>query len=65
MDVTRATPLVRSFERHLRAANRAPTTVATYLHAIRQAHGFLQARGTRTVPRGCASRIFTASMPSP
>src|SRR5512132_1262588 len=46
MDPPPATPLIRSFERHLRAANRAPTTVATYLHAIRQAHRFLHARGT-------------------
>jgi site-specific recombinase XerD len=46
MDATPASPLVRSFERHLRAANRAPTTVATYLHALRQAHSFLHARGT-------------------
>jgi integrase/recombinase XerC len=46
MDATPATPLVRSSERHLRAANRAPTTVATYLHAVRQAHGFLHDRGT-------------------
>jgi site-specific recombinase XerD len=45
MDATPAIPLVRSFERHLRAANRAPTTVATYLHAVRQAHRFLDARG--------------------
>jgi site-specific recombinase XerD len=45
MDPTPASPLVRSFERHLRAANRAPTTVATYLHAVRQTHGFLHARG--------------------
>jgi site-specific recombinase XerD len=45
MDATPATPLVRSFERHLRAANRATTTVATYLHAVRQAHRFLHARG--------------------
>jgi len=46
MDATPASPLVRSFERHLRAANRAPTTVSTYLHAVRQAHSFLHARGT-------------------
>jgi site-specific recombinase XerD len=45
MDANSAVPLVRSFERHLRAANRAPTTVATYLHAVRQAHRFLHARG--------------------
>ena len=46
MDATLASPLVRSFERHLHAANRAPTTVATYLHAVRQAHGFPHARDT-------------------
>jgi site-specific recombinase XerD len=45
MDANAAVPLVRSFERHLRAANRAPTTVANYLHAVRQAHRFLAARG--------------------
>jgi site-specific recombinase XerD len=46
MDANAAVPLVRSFERHLRAANRAPTTVANYLHAVRQAHRFLHAHGT-------------------
>jgi site-specific recombinase XerD len=46
MDPTPASPLFRSFVRHLHAANRAPTTVSTYLHAIRQAHGFLPARDT-------------------
>jgi hypothetical protein len=45
MDANAAVPLVRSFERHLRAANRAPTTVANYLHAVQQAHRFLHARG--------------------
>jgi site-specific recombinase XerD len=39
-------PLLGSFERHLRAANRADTTVATYLIAARQAEAFLRARGT-------------------
>jgi hypothetical protein len=39
-------PLLGSFERHLRAANRADTTVATYLIAARQADAFLRARGT-------------------
>jgi site-specific recombinase XerD len=38
-------PLLGSFERHLRAANRADTTVATYLVAARQAEAFLRARG--------------------
>jgi site-specific recombinase XerD len=46
MDANPTVPLVRLFERHLRAANRAPTTVASYLHAVRQAHRFLHARGT-------------------
>jgi hypothetical protein len=39
-------PLLGSFERHLRAASRADTTVATYLIAARQAEAFLHARGT-------------------
>ena len=39
-------PLLGSFERHLRATNRADTTVATYLIAARQAETFLRARGT-------------------
>jgi site-specific recombinase XerD len=38
-------PLLGSFERHLRATNRADTTVATYLIAARQAEAFLRARG--------------------
>jgi hypothetical protein len=38
-------PPLGSFERHLRAANRADTTVATYLIAARQAEAFLRARG--------------------
>jgi site-specific recombinase XerD len=38
-------PLLDSFERHLRAANRADTTVGSYLIAARQAEAFLRARG--------------------
>jgi hypothetical protein len=38
-------PLLGSFERHLRAENRADTTVTTYLIAARQAEAFLRARG--------------------
>jgi hypothetical protein len=34
-------PLVRSFERHLRAANRSDRTVGGYLDSIRQLLGFL------------------------
>jgi site-specific recombinase XerD len=37
--------LARSFERHLRAENRARTTVDTYLYAVRKAERFLAARG--------------------
>jgi hypothetical protein len=33
MDRSALSPLIRSFERHLRAANRADSTVATYLIA--------------------------------
>jgi hypothetical protein len=38
-------PLVRSFERHLRAANRSGSTLASYVESIRQADRFLTARG--------------------
>ena len=38
-------PLLGSFERHLRAENRADTTVTTYLIAARQAETFLRTRG--------------------
>jgi site-specific recombinase XerD len=40
------TPLARSFERHLRAENRAERTIATYLVAVRQADAFLTTHGT-------------------
>jgi hypothetical protein len=39
-------PLLGSFERHLRATNRADTTVATYLIAARQAEAFLRTHST-------------------
>ena len=45
MDPTAPSPLLRSFERHLRAENRSDKTVATYLIAARQAEAFLAARG--------------------
>jgi hypothetical protein len=38
-------PLIRSFERHLRAQNRSPRTIAGYLVALRQADAFLRAHG--------------------
>jgi hypothetical protein len=37
--------LVRSFERHLRAENRAEHTIASYLESLRQAEAFLAGRG--------------------
>jgi site-specific recombinase XerD len=46
MDDAARSPLVRSFERHLRAENRSERTVATYLNGLRQAEAFLRARGT-------------------
>jgi site-specific recombinase XerD len=38
--------LARSFERHMHAENRSNRTIATYLHGLRQAEMFLDARGT-------------------
>jgi len=45
MDRPALSPLARSFERHLRAENRAANTVAGYLDTVRQAEAFLAARG--------------------
>jgi site-specific recombinase XerD len=49
MDPRPPSPLLRSFERHLRAMNRSPQTIATYLIAARQAEAFLTARGTTVI----------------
>jgi site-specific recombinase XerD len=46
MEEPAPSPLVRSFERHLRAENRSERTVATYLIALRQADAFLRAHGS-------------------
>jgi site-specific recombinase XerD len=46
MDEAAESPLIRSFERHLRAANRSERTIATYLVGLRQADAFLRAHGT-------------------
>jgi site-specific recombinase XerD len=46
MDEDAQSPLIRSFERHLRAENRSERTVATYLIGLRQAETFLRAHGT-------------------
>jgi site-specific recombinase XerD len=54
MDPAAPSPLLRSFERHLRAENRSDQTVATYLIALRQAEAFLAARGTTLAAAGRA-----------
>src|SRR4030095_12542620 len=54
MDPAAPNPLLRSFERHLRAENRSDQTVATYLIALRQAEAFLTARGTTLAAAGRA-----------
>jgi site-specific recombinase XerD len=54
MDPAAPNPLLRSFERHLRAENRSNQTVATYLIALRQAEAFLTARGTTLSEAGRA-----------
>jgi site-specific recombinase XerC len=46
MDKAAQNPLIRSFERHLRAENRSERTIATYLIGLRQADAFLRAHGT-------------------
>jgi site-specific recombinase XerD len=54
MDRTALSPLLRSFERHLRAENRSERTVASYLVALRQAEAFLASRGISMVDAGRA-----------
>jgi site-specific recombinase XerD len=55
MDPAAPNPLLRSFERHLRAENRSAQTVATYLIALRQAEAFLTgSRGTTLAEAGRA-----------
>jgi integrase/recombinase XerC len=46
MDQAPRDPLIRSFERHLRAENHSERTTATYLIGLRQADAFLRAHGT-------------------
>jgi site-specific recombinase XerD len=45
MDRAALSPLLRSFERHLRAENRSQHTIASYLESLRQAEAFLASRG--------------------
>jgi hypothetical protein len=55
MDPAAPNPLLRSFERHLRAENRSDQTVATYLIGLRQADAFLTgSRGTTLAEAGRA-----------
>jgi site-specific recombinase XerD len=49
MERAALSPLLRSFERHLRAENRSERTVASYLVALRQAEAFLATRGLSLV----------------
>jgi integrase/recombinase XerC len=49
MDESTLSPLARSFRRHLRAENRATSTIETYLAGMRQAEDFLRARGKELV----------------
>jgi site-specific recombinase XerD len=45
MDRAALSPLLRSFERHLRAENRSANTVESYLESVRQAEVYLAAHG--------------------
>jgi site-specific recombinase XerD len=54
MDRAALSPLLRSFERHLRAENRSERTIASYLECIRQAETFLAAHGTSLTAAGRA-----------
>src|SRR5215204_4905586 len=49
MDRATLSPLLRSFERHLRAENRSEHTIASYLESLRQAEAFLAGRGRSLV----------------
>ena len=49
MDRAALSPLLRSFERHLRAENRSEHTIASYLESLRQAEAFLAGRGRTLV----------------
>jgi hypothetical protein len=57
MDRAALSPLLRSFERHLRAANRSERTIASYLESLRQAEAFLAGRGKGLVDAGPAARL--------
>jgi hypothetical protein len=54
MDRTALSPLLRSFERHLRAANRLERIIASYLGSLRQAEAFFAAHGKGLADAGRA-----------
>jgi len=49
MDRAALSPLLRSFERHLRAENRSEHTIASYVDSLCQAEAFLAGRGRTLV----------------
>jgi integrase len=53
MDRAALSPLLRSFERHLRAENRSEHTIASYLDSLRQAED-----GPRRLLATCAGKSF-------
>jgi site-specific recombinase XerD len=54
VDRAALSPLLRSFERHLRAENRSERTIASYLESVRQAEAYLAARGKGLTEAGRA-----------
>jgi site-specific recombinase XerD len=54
MDRAALSPLLRSFERHLRAEKRSERTIASYLQSARQAETFLAGRGSSVTGAGRA-----------
>jgi site-specific recombinase XerD len=54
MDRAALSPLLRSFERHLRAENHSERTIASYLQSARQAETFLAGRGMSQTAAGRA-----------
>ena len=63
MDHGASIPLLRSFERHLRALNRSDNTIASYLDSARQAEAYLATRGrTLTDARRADLEAFLADL---
>jgi integrase len=63
MDRAGLSPLLRSFERHLRALNRSDNTIESYLEGARQAERFLTTRGrTLTDARRIDLEAFLADL---